>query len=114
MNKRNDRNYNKTVGKNLRLLRELLGMEQADLGRLIGYEQPMVSLIEKGERGLKGEPLLRAAEALNIDVSFLVAEKKYTKEEAQMILDFHKLLRRPEKSKHYDTIKTLLKLSKTE
>ena len=114
MKKRDDRNYNKTVGKNLRLFRELLGMEQAELGAFIGYEQPMVSLIENGERGLKGEPLLRAAEALNIDVSFLVADKKYTEEEAQMIVDFHTLLRRPEKSKHYDTIKSLLKLSKTE
>jgi ribosome-binding protein aMBF1 (putative translation factor) len=54
----------KTVGRQVKLRRERAGLEQAELGRAIGYSEEQVSSVERGRRAPKPESLDAADEVL--------------------------------------------------
>ncbi|WP_330287979.1 helix-turn-helix domain-containing protein [Streptomyces sp. NBC_00576] len=56
-----------TVGRQLKLRREAVGMSAADFGKALGYGEDMVYKIEGGKRIARPEYLVKADEALGAD-----------------------------------------------
>lgn len=66
--------FKSVFGKKLRILREMAGMTQVQLGKAIGYTSTgTVSLIESGKRRMMPDEILRAAEILNVDPTVLMS-----------------------------------------
>ena len=52
---------NKTLGENIRILRENAGFTQGNLAQFLSVDQSMISKIEKGERSLSADMIERLA-----------------------------------------------------
>jgi transcriptional regulator with XRE-family HTH domain len=65
----------KTVGDNVRALREKAGLSQEDLAQRAGLHRTYVGSIERGERNVSLENIERLATALRIKPSALLDEE---------------------------------------
>jgi transcriptional regulator with XRE-family HTH domain len=103
-------NYNmkNTIGNRIKTAREDAGLLQSDLARTVGFESPTaISLIEGGERKVSAEMLSKIADALHVDVNFLLgketkeadfmyalrADKNIGKEDKKKLEDFYQLFK---------------------
>ena len=59
------------IGQRLRQLRERMGLDQVDLGAVMGYGQSTVSLIEGGERRPSVDSLLEVAKEYGVSMQWL-------------------------------------------
>lgn len=71
------------VCRNLRRIRELRGLSQAELGQKVGTTKSVVSKSERGDNAPTVEKLLIYANALDVPVAFLLLEDP----ESAMIVD---------------------------
>ncbi len=59
------------ISKRILEIRNLRGLSQAKLAKLIGKDRSMVSRYETGESGIKAETLYMIADALNVKINEL-------------------------------------------
>lgn len=58
----------KTVGENIRMLRESVQFTESNLARFLGVDQSLISKVEKGERTLSADMLEKLAALLGVTV----------------------------------------------
>jgi len=93
---RNDRlrdEFRTLFGNNLRRIRVLRGMTQAQLEYKAGYSGN--GALSQIEQGLKGMPINRVysvAKALKVHPSFLMAQCDYSDDDIETIINFHDLM----------------------
>jgi transcriptional regulator with XRE-family HTH domain len=59
------------LGKNIRRVRKLKNLTQAQLGERLGFEQTYVSRIELGKRNISTETIQKIIQAMDIDAEDL-------------------------------------------
>ncbi|NMP23794.1 helix-turn-helix domain-containing protein [Sulfobacillus harzensis] len=64
----------KTYMRQLKAWRERRGLSQADLGRLAGYSDAFISMLERGKKYGSLDTLERLATALNVNTDQLLAD----------------------------------------
>lgn len=62
------------IAKRIRAAREMAGLSQGQVAKLLGLHRPSISEIEAGNRRVSADELLRLAELFDVSVSWLVAE----------------------------------------
>lgn len=67
-------NLNAVAGKNLRRLRNELGMSQDEFADLAGLHRTYIGAVERGERNITLDTLQRIAAALKVDAVALLKE----------------------------------------
>ena len=75
----NSENQAKFIGERIRSARETVGLSQLELAKELGFESATaVSLIERGDRNLSTENLVRLSDILHRDVKYFLGidEKK--------------------------------------
>ena len=107
---------NNIVGQRIEFLRTQAGLTKEELGKRLGYKsaKSIISMIESGKRGMSRKMILKAADELNCDPSFLVSEITLDKEKMNIAINCARMLKQTSKSKHYDAIKSLLELAQKE
>jgi len=73
----------KKLGKRVKHLRELTGMTQEELSKKLKISRPTISQIEKGERKVPADELLRLSKIFDVDISALLELEK----EPEVILE---------------------------
>jgi transcriptional regulator with XRE-family HTH domain len=64
----------KTLGRNLRRLRESQGMSQEDFADKLGYHRTYLGGVERGERNLTLRSVERIASLISVDPILLMTE----------------------------------------
>lgn len=64
------------IGNNIKLLREIRGLEQQELAQLVGVSPGTIAHIEKGTRKPSYDMMFRIADALAVSVINLVLSKE--------------------------------------
>lgn len=64
----------KALGKRIRAQRKLLGISQDELAAMAGISYSFIGLIERGDRKLSLETLVKISEALNISCDTLLQD----------------------------------------
>jgi len=72
--KKASRDLNVMVGKNLRRLRNRLGVSQDEFADLAGLHRAYIGAVERGERNITLDTLQRIAAALKVDPTELLRE----------------------------------------
>ena len=62
------------IGNNIRTLREYFGMSMDELAELLGLSTAFIGLVERGNRGIKLENMLRIADIFGATMNDLVQE----------------------------------------
>jgi len=65
---------NKTVGENIRVLRENAEFTQSNLARFMNVDQSLISKVEKGERTLSADMLEKLAALFGVTVEQIEAQ----------------------------------------
>jgi len=63
------------IAARLRMAREMAGLSQGQVARMLGLHRPSISEAEAGRRRVSAEELARLAEIYGIGVSWLVCEE---------------------------------------
>ena len=79
------RAYRKTLGKKIKILRDLSGLTQAQLAEAIEYSEKYLSAVENGHKGMKMQKLKKCAEIFNVPPESLLSEKELTAEQLKML-----------------------------
>lgn len=102
--------FNVLIGRKMKMLRIAADLKQLDVAFELNYESSgMISLIERGVCGMAIDKIVEAANFFEIDVNFLMSKKTMTDDEMEFTMNFYKFLNKGPNSKHYDTVKFLLK-----
>jgi transcriptional regulator with XRE-family HTH domain len=64
------------VGARIRELREGAALSQAQLGEIVGLDQPAVARLEKGERAISALQLVQLAERFGIDENTILKNEE--------------------------------------
>ena len=64
----------KTLGRNLRKMRESRGFSQEDFAAKLGFHRTYLGAIERGERNLSLRSVERLADLLSTDIIWLLRE----------------------------------------
>jgi len=73
MNRFDNRDFCKMVGKNIEQIRQERGLTQEQLGKLVGVKRSSISAYEKNERYVKLDVLVNIADALEVNVLELIS-----------------------------------------
>lgn len=73
----------KKLGRKIKQLRDLTGITQGELAKRLKISRPTISQIEKGERRIPADELIKLAEIFNLDVNTLLELEK----EPEVILE---------------------------
>lgn len=68
-----DRTYDIMVD-NIRRIREEKGISQSEFARMCGYSLNFISLVERHQRALSVESLIKTAKALDVEIGTLAGE----------------------------------------
>lgn len=83
-----------TIGDRLKERREGLGMSQRALAQALGLEsQSGISMLERGDRGVNSELLLKLANVLSCDPAWLLTGKEPDRKDAKIMKNDDDLLR---------------------
>ena len=66
-----DREYLKSFGKRIQVLRKRLGISQEELAFKAGFHRTYIGMIERGERNISLSNLLKLAKGLETDIKDL-------------------------------------------
>lgn len=66
---------NKTVGENIRILREKTGFTQGSIAQFLGVDQSLVSKVEKGERSLSADMIERLSALFEVSIEQIESGK---------------------------------------
>lgn len=102
--------FNEILGRKIKLLREIKGMDQMDLAYALGYNSSgMISLIERGVRGMSKKRIAAAAEVFGVHESILYDPHEYTERQLRVLINLTELMKRcPDNNHIFTTIETLL------
>lgn len=75
---RRDATDRQRVAARIREARQMAGLSQAQVAKLLGLHRPSVSEIEAGNRRVSAEELTRLAELFEVSVSWLLGENAET------------------------------------
>jgi transcriptional regulator with XRE-family HTH domain len=67
-----DDSKRKQIASRLRAAREMAGLSQAQVAKILGLHRPSVSEIEAGRRRVSGEELAKLAEVYSVDLDWLM------------------------------------------
>lgn len=71
-----EKDYVRSLGQRIRLLREQQGLTQRELGKLANVATDVISRLENGKYLSPGlQTLIKISHALNVDISFLFLER---------------------------------------
>ena len=84
------RNEKLIIGQRLRVLRQSLGLTQAQMAAELGVSASYVTLIESDQRPASARFLMKLAEVYDLNVSELAPST-----DAQLAADFHAALKEP-------------------
>lgn len=68
----------KALGRTIRDRRKSMGLTQASAGKMVGVHQPTVSEVERGEREVKIDTLLKLIGALQLELLIQPIQSKET------------------------------------
>jgi transcriptional regulator with XRE-family HTH domain len=87
------------IGKRIKRLREDADLTQVELARLIGLRSSgIISQVENGERGLKGENLSRAAAVFGVEEFVLTIDLDTPDEYVSIVTDLMRLIKKKNKT----------------
>ena len=66
----------KSIGQRLRTAREIAGLSQAQVAKMLSLHRPSVSEMEAGRRKVSAEELVKLAEIYDVDISWLSGAKQ--------------------------------------
>jgi transcriptional regulator with XRE-family HTH domain len=99
------------LGRKIKYLRELNNITQMELAKALGYESTgTISQIENGERGMKAEKMVLAANFLGIPLEVLAGGSVMDVEDLKMISMLVEMAKLPpaKRPERYQTIKDLI------
>lgn len=102
-------------GNKIKNLREIHGMTQMDLARLLGYDSSgTISLIENGIKGMSKKRVVELAQALKIPVDALLSEQDYSVDDLMVLSSVMQMIGLPKEKRpgHFEAIKTLILATK--
>lgn len=67
--------YSRKIGQRIKKMREQIGMSQQDLAGRLDILRPTISQIEKGERRITAEEIVKLSEILNTSVKYLMGKE---------------------------------------
>jgi len=67
-----DSTKRKQIASRLRAAREMAGLSQAQVAKILGLHRPSVSEMEAGRRRVSGEELAKLAEVYSVDMNWLM------------------------------------------
>ena len=94
------------IGERLRLAREMAGLSQAQVAKMLSLHRPSVSEMEAGRRKVSSEELSKLSDIYDVSISWLV-EKEDTPENERVKLAARELSKL--KSKDFERVLNLLK-----
>lgn len=71
-----EKNIDKQIGVNIRILRYKMNMSQDQLANLVGYTRPQITRIENGNHSPKIGVLYKIAEVFNVNISAILPQRK--------------------------------------
>jgi len=84
---------NVLIGKRIKFFRELAGMTQEEFSKCLGYKSSgIISMIERGVRGMKKSKMVEAAKCLNVHQHILSIENDIPNEYLVLLNDIAKLM----------------------
>ncbi len=85
--RKNEQNENRIeIGNRLRMARELSGLSQAQVAKILSLHRPSVSEIEAGRRKVSAEELQKLAEIYDVKISWITtSENEENPEEEKSI-----------------------------
>lgn len=104
----------KEIGSRLRLAREMAGLSQAQVAKMLSLHRPSVSEIEAGRRKVSAEELVKLAEIYDVKLSWLAGSdaRDSDAEDERVKLAARELARL--KTDDYKRLLELLKMLHTE
>lgn len=98
------------IGSRLRLAREMAGLSQAQVAKMLSLHRPSVSEIEAGRRKVSAEELSKLAEIYDVKLSWLISSDtgESVEEDERIKLAARELAKL--KPKDYDRVLYLLKV----
>lgn len=76
--------YRKSLGRKIKLLRDIAGFTQAQFANALKYTEKFVSSVENGRKGMKMEKIKEAAAILHVHPDVLLTEKDLTYEQLEI------------------------------
>lgn len=76
----------KSLGKRIRTERQQLRLTQEQLAELIGVSSTYIGLVERGERAVTLEKLIRIANVLHVSVDYLLSDSAKSSADNNFIL----------------------------
>lgn len=77
--------YRKSLGERIKLLRDIIGITQAQLAAALGYSEKFLSSVENGRKGMKMQKIKEAAGILGVPSEALLTEKDLTREQLEIM-----------------------------
>lgn len=68
------RDIKKVIGENIRKYRQNLGISQEELGHKAKLHRTYIGGVERGERNITVESLIRISDALGVDIADIVSD----------------------------------------
>jgi len=103
------------IGQKIKYYRTIYDMTQDDLAIALGYQSPsVISMIERGLRGISKEKLLKFCQILDIHISDVIEYNPDRHKEDPLYQDFMYIYNSERKPKAYESIAHLIKLAADE
>lgn len=75
------------IAHRLRIAREMAGLSQGQVAKILGLKRPSVSEIEAGRRKVSAEELAKLSEIYAVDISWLIASEQEEDDENKIRLE---------------------------
>jgi transcriptional regulator with XRE-family HTH domain len=72
------RNFTSSISERLRISREMAGLTQAQVAKILGLQRPSISEIEAGRRKVSAEEISKFAEVYGVGIDWLTNSKEKT------------------------------------
>jgi len=103
------------IGQKIKYYRVLYDITQEELAKKLGYTAPAaISMIERGQRGISKQKLLKFCQLLDIHISDIILPEPSKFLEDEVYNNFMFVHTAPKKPAMYDSIKQLLEIAAKE
>ena len=108
-------NARQTLGRKIRILREINGLTQAELAEKLGYSSDKyISAIEGGSKSMKKEKVLEAAEIQHVHPIALLSPLPLTDKQLRGMVNFWRLIEYGYDGHYIDSVNALLEAAVNE
>jgi len=103
------------IGQKIKYYRTIHDITQEELSKMLGYSAPSaISMIERGQRGISKQKLLKFCKLLDIHISSIIIPEESKHSDDPVYRDFLALYNAPKKPEVYETIKQLIQIGAKE